>query len=158
MKYFIRLSHTDDLTGLSNFRYLKLYLKNTAKKYKIVLAIIDLNNFKKFNEISISKGDEVLIEFSNELNNLLISKAILFRYRMGDEFALVFHNKNKDEIISEIKMIKSYFKKYSFKCLPDMKDYRIDFCYGLSEIDNNSTNIDKLFEVAELELANGKRE
>jgi len=157
IQYFKKKSYIDEIMGLYNFRYLKLYLRKKTKKHQVGVVIIDINDFKKFNEQSISKGDEVLIEFSIELTNIIISKATLFRYRIGDEFALVFCNKNTEEILNEITNIKSYFENYSFRCLPLEKDYRIEFCYGMTEIKKNIANFDKIFEIAELELASQKK-
>jgi diguanylate cyclase (GGDEF)-like protein len=157
MLHFRKVSLQDELTKLPNFRQLNSFLRTKNKLNKQVIAIIDIDNFKDFNKISIHKGDEVLKEFSNELNNLLFSKAFISRYRLGDEFAIVYLNKSKDEVEKEILKVKSYFNNYSFKCLTENINYRITFCYGISLIQANLLTIETAFDIAELELAEAKR-
>ncbi|MFZ4398683.1 MAG: GGDEF domain-containing protein [Bacteroidales bacterium] len=154
MLYFRGKSMKDELTDLPNYRYLNLYLKKNLKRKKLRISILDINNFKEFNNINIHKGDEVLKEFSYQLKTLLTEDDIVCRYRLGDEFALVFHDKTKAEVIEEINNIIFYFNNYSFSCLAEMKDYRISFCYGVSDSENANT----FFENAEEELAASKME
>lgn len=157
MLHFMKKSRTDELTGLANYRYLKLYLKFNANRKNIGLVILDIDNFKEFNAISIHKGDEVLKEFSVALKTFFAKKAKIFRYRSGDEFALLFNNKSKEEIIKEVCLSKIYFNDYTFKCLADMQNYRINFCFGVSKLQSDVINYESYFDLAELELANAKR-
>ncbi len=156
---FMKKSVTDELTGLNNFRYLKLYLKNKRKNNQLGLAILDINNFKVFNNISIHKGDNILQEFSEEMKMLLGENVLICRYRLGDEFALVFLNKSKSEIQVALQVMITYFNTFFFKCLEeDMPDYSISFCYGISELATDEANFETLFYKAESELATAKRE
>jgi diguanylate cyclase (GGDEF)-like protein len=156
MLFFRKVSLQDELTKLPNFRQLNRYIKIKNKLHEQIIVIVDIDNFKEFNKISIHKGDEVLREFSDELSKLLFSKAFISRYRLGDEFAFVFLNKSKDEIENEIINIKSYFNNYSFKCLTENINYRIAFCYGISLLKPKSLNFEMAFDEAELELAEAK--
>lgn len=158
MLFYRKASLHDELTALPNFRALKLFLKSNLNFCYIGLVILDIDNFKDFNRINIHKGDEVLIEFSKVIKDLLNQNSNVFRYRLGDEFTLVFRNKSKEEIKIEMKKIQSYFQLYSFKCLPEKKNYRICFCYGISELAANYDKFNSLFETAEHELANAKYE
>jgi len=158
MMRFKKKSNTDELTGLSNFRYLKLYLKNNRKNNHLGLVILDINNFKEFNNLSIHKGDKVLKEFSEELKTLLNESVFICRYRLGDEFALVFRNKSKVEMVAGVDLVIAYFNNYAFRCLDDMPDYRMHFCYGLSELTSDAPNFEDFFDTAEMELATAKRE
>jgi len=156
MIYYRKITLMDEHTGIHNFRYLKSFLGKKSKNNQLSLVLLDINNFKEFNSISIHKGDEVLKEFADELKNFLSGEVVFCRYRLGDEFALVFRNRTIEEIIVEVNLISAYFNNYSFRCLDDNHQYRISFCFGVSEIKAAHYISDNLFEVAESELAAAK--
>jgi diguanylate cyclase (GGDEF)-like protein len=148
----------DDISNLPNYSYVKLYLNKNLSKKNIAIAILDINNFKTFNSISIHCGDNVLYEFAEEIKKLMYGTAIICRYRLGDEFVLIFNDTEREEIIANINIVQQYFSNYAFSCLPEMQDYRLGFCYGISEIKPETENQDSFLAVAELELAKAKRE
>lgn len=156
MLLYRKASLQDELTGLPNFRALKLLLKRKLKSKPIGIAILDIDNFKNFNRISIHKGDDVLKEFSAKISELISSDIRFFRYRLGDEFALVFLNCSSETMQEEMQKIKSFFQNYCFDCLPEMPDYRISFCYGVSQLAADCPDVDSLFEIAEQQLAIAK--
>ena len=158
MLFFKKLSSTDELTDLPNFSYLKSYLTKKNKKNQLALVILDINNFKAFNRISIHTGDMVLKEFSDVLKLFFKGKALICRYRLGDEFALIFLDKRKTEIEETMNLLTFFFKEYAFKCLSENKDYRISFCIGVSHLDADALNFNNFFDAAELELARAKRD
>ncbi|MFZ4412608.1 MAG: GGDEF domain-containing protein [Bacteroidales bacterium] len=158
MLFFKKLSSIDELTDLPNYSYLKSYLTKKKKTNQLALVVIDINNFKAFNRISIHTGDRVLKEFSDVLKQFFKEKALICRYRLGDEFALVFLDKRKTEIEETIRQLTSFLEKYAFKCLSENKDYRISFCMGMSHLDADAVNFDNFFDAAELELARAKRD
>ncbi|MEI6695576.1 MAG: GGDEF domain-containing protein [Bacteroidota bacterium] len=156
MLFFKKLSLIDELTDLPNYSYLKSYLSKKKKTNQLALVLLDINNFKAFNRISIHTGDMVLKEFSDVLKLFIKDKALICRYRLGDEFALVFLDKSKTEIEETIHLLTSFFEEYVFKCLSENKDYRIGFCMGISHLDADAVNFDIFFDAAELELAKTK--
>jgi two-component system, cell cycle response regulator len=89
-----RLSITDPLTGLWNFRYLSMSLGREierAQRFDRPLAVLmlDLDHFKDVNDTyGHGRGDEVLREFAGRLSEQIREVDTLARYG-GEEFVLV---------------------------------------------------------------------
>lgn len=158
VQYFRGLSLKDELTDLPNYRSLRNFITYSSKTKHLSFVLLDINNFKEFNSITIQKGDDVLREFSDVLKKMLDKDVFICRYRFGDEFAFVFQNKNISEIELTVKKLQHNLSEYEFKCLAEMKDYRLSFCYGTSVLDAGNTDADLLFKAAETELAMAKKE
>lgn len=88
------LSITDELTGLYNFRSFKEFLsreisRSNRKGYSIALLMMDLDNFKQFNDdYGHFSGNEYLKAVSEILKNHVRRYDIIARYG-GDEFAII---------------------------------------------------------------------
>lgn len=86
-----RLIHTDDLTGLHNYRYLQMILDqeiHRADRYglEFSLVFIDIDRFKEINDTrGHLAGSQALIEVAKLLQQSVREADILFRYG-GDEF------------------------------------------------------------------------
>ena len=84
----------DPLTGLYNYRYLQQQLEkmiqcSSNSHGKIALIMIDLDNFKTYNEImGHSSGDMLLQNVAGTIKNCLEEKEFAVRYG-GDEFTVV---------------------------------------------------------------------
>lgn len=154
MLKYRKASLQDEFSFLPNHRALINYLKKNKKK-DLNIAIIDIDNFKEFNKVSITKGDEVLKEFAEILKQKLSEKAFVSRYRFGDEFALVFCL--KFEVEKELNNLKDFFKTYQMNNLPEMPNYRIGFSYGISFYENTEKSFSKRLENAEHMLATEKK-
>lgn len=83
-----KLATLDPLTQLGNRRALTHYVKQQLKRKKALsLCAIDLKRFKQINDqIGYQVGDQVLVEFANQLS--LLKDCHAFRLG-GDEFVLV---------------------------------------------------------------------
>ena len=86
-----RLIHTDDLTGLHNYRYLQMILDqeiHRAERYglEFSLVFIDIDRFKAINDSrGHLAGSQALKEVAGLLRQSVREADILFRYG-GDEF------------------------------------------------------------------------
>ncbi|MCK9272279.1 GGDEF domain-containing protein [Candidatus Gracilibacteria bacterium] len=106
---------SDKLTGVSNRRALDEDLHNLfihklreSDPKNIVLALIDIDDFKKFNEDGgHAAGDKVLKDFSlymKEARNLRPGDGF---YRLGgDEFVIIFENTTTEQIINKLNSIR----------------------------------------------------
>lgn len=94
-----RLAHTDDLTGLRNKREFNNYFYETPSKGEnIGLLIIDVDLFKNYNDTyGHLKGDEVLRRIGEILRSLESETIKAFRIG-GEEFALLFYGRNRDQL------------------------------------------------------------
>ncbi len=96
---------TDPLTGLYTRATLPLRLQEEAERAgryqeSFSILIIDLDYFKSINDaFGHTRGDQVLVEFSQHLQSLLRGSDILYRYG-GDEFVLLLPKTNKQQAIA----------------------------------------------------------
>lgn len=87
------LAYLDELTNLPSRRALVQAMSTLGKRYCI--AMVDVDHFKKFNDkYGHDIGDQVLKKLASQLREVRSGKA--FRYG-GEEFALIFPNKNLHE-------------------------------------------------------------
>ncbi len=88
------LSYTDGMTGLHNYRFFKLRLKEELARARrngasLSLLILDVDSFKNYNDtLGHPAGDEVLRQLSNILKHMVRDNDIVARYG-GEEFALI---------------------------------------------------------------------
>jgi diguanylate cyclase (GGDEF)-like protein len=84
-----RLSLTDPLTGLSNYRYLKESLRREVERAtrfgrKLAVIALDLDRFKDINDTyGHAAGDAVLVEFARRLRAEI--REVDFAFRQGGE-------------------------------------------------------------------------
>ena len=89
-----RLTITDDLTGLYNYRYLMRFLQSEVKrclryKKKISLLFIDIDGFKQINDsFGHLVGSRALAEMGQVFRRILRQTDVVARYG-GDEFVIV---------------------------------------------------------------------
>jgi len=104
-----KLAYYDDLTSLPNRRMLKKVFTNRfilriGEQVKGgYLAILDIDNFKKYNDkLGHIAGDKLLVEFSKNLNKFLeLNYTSVELYRLsGDEFILLINNITEHDEIS----------------------------------------------------------
>lgn len=100
---FEKSSIIDDLTGLYNRRHFNKIFKSEigrahrSKKY-FTLAIIDIDNFKKYNDrYGHLSGDKALKEAANAMKSRL-HRASDYIFRLGgEEFGIIFLEESKEE-------------------------------------------------------------
>jgi len=88
------LSYTDGMTGLHNYRFFQLRLKEEIARARrnhtpVSQLIIDVDFFKNYNDtLGHLAGDEVLRQLSSILKNMVRDNDIVARYG-GEEFAVI---------------------------------------------------------------------
>lgn len=89
----------------------KEYDRAKRHKHNLVVAMVDLDNFKGFNDrFGHPIGDKLLATFSEAVNNILRGEDIKARYG-GDEFCLIFPETNTEQVSSVIGRIQSEYKR-----------------------------------------------
>ena len=110
-KKIYRKSIKDPLTGLYNRYYLEENMETLLCNLnydipKIVLAFIDIDNFKTINDTyGHAKGDEVLRSIGLEINSGIRSSDYAFRYG-GDEFVLIYSDMEPEAVLKIVERIK----------------------------------------------------
>lgn len=101
-----RLSYSDGLTGLPNRRkfddfYESAYQANALKERHMVLLMMDLDNFKSFNDTyGHLAGDDCLRLVSQAMLNMFPHKKDLVARYGGEEFSAVLQGYSKDEALA----------------------------------------------------------
>ena len=105
------MAYLDELTGLPARRSLNNELANLGKKY--VIAMIDIDHFKKFNDRYGHKtGDQVLKMIASKLKDIT-GGAKVFRYG-GEEFTAVFPGKSIEEALPHLEVYLRIIESTSF--------------------------------------------
>ncbi|WP_052344207.1 putative bifunctional diguanylate cyclase/phosphodiesterase [Bacillus ndiopicus] len=94
-------AYYDELTELYNRRALNKQWadhNNFKKTSNIALLLVDLDRFKKFNEsLGKQRSDRLLFEVSERFKSLRSEYCEVFRHN-GDEFVVIFHYEELDEV------------------------------------------------------------
>jgi diguanylate cyclase (GGDEF) domain len=160
LENILYMSRYDSLTGLYNRRYFREILNKTLNKVKIsdetfVICILDLNNLKIINDTyGHDAGDVVLRKFTSIFKGE-IGKNDVFGRTGGDEFTVIFINKNKTQVIDIMSKICTAIKNYFFDFNGDTKV--ISFAYGISEFNCDSDDVDELLKIADKRMYEKKR-
>lgn len=107
-----RLSSTDELTQLHNYRFFKDYLSTeTDTEQEIVqplaLVLCDIDHFKEWNDkFGHARGDEILAAVAELLRNTCRESDLVTRYG-GDEFAILAPNTNMEGALALAETIRT---------------------------------------------------
>ena len=103
-KHFAQLSVKDDITGIYNHRFFRLYIthrfssiKEGLSSEKFSLLMIDLDFFKKYNDTyGHLAGDDLLRKISQLFQDAVHEKDTTFRYG-GEEFVIFLDRADKKD-------------------------------------------------------------
>lgn len=116
-KNISEVAYKDPLTQIYNRRKMKEItdeIFNNNLEQDIYIAIIDLDNFKKINDkYGHPDGDKVLVKLVALIQKFIKEPDMLFRYG-GEEFTIIFNNKNKNEVLEILKRIKKHINDALF--------------------------------------------
>ena len=123
MKQVEERANIDELTGVYNRHAFKEYFNRKFRKaceynYNVGIAFIDVDEFKKYNDnYGHHEGDNCLKFVAREIKKLCTDKNILPLRYGGDEFLIMFINKDNDSIIAGLKQMrdKVYNSNYENK-------------------------------------------
>ncbi|MBP1924801.1 diguanylate cyclase (GGDEF)-like protein [Sedimentibacter acidaminivorans] len=125
----------DELTNIPNRRYINYYLNNTwkeslLKNETIALFMIDIDNFKKYNDYwGHLKGDVCLIKVANCIKDIQIHKNIFGRYG-GEEFIYSVKGITYDQALEVGNTIRKEVEKLSLDYMSNNKDMVITISVG----------------------------
>jgi len=153
----------DELTGIPNRRYIKYCLDKMWKKSLfdedlIVLFIIDIDNFKKYNDYwGHSKGDECLVKVANCMKNIQVKrKDILGRYG-GEEFIYCSKGVNYKKALELGNLIRHEVEKIGLNYMADDKRNVVTISVGgaLGKV-SDFNSISEMVIIADKELYKAK--
>ena len=156
------LSLTDELTSIYNRRYFDAQLKkeiDRARRYfrSLSLLIVDLNDFKKYNDtFGHQQGDFLLKGIALLLKNNLRGPDFVARYG-GDEFVIVMPETDKDDAIRLSERLHSEIERCSFNKTGTVKGEEISVSIGVATFPADSGDVDGLFSIADEQMYIMKR-
>ncbi len=156
LKQYIQLSQIDEMTAISNYRgFKKVISKKIKRKEEFTLAILDIDDFRKYNFKSYAFGDCVLMEFVKLLKQQLPANSFIARYKFGDEF-LIIVNDNLKNATEKIRIIQEKCKSITFKNIENQQPFYINFSFGTALFEESTDSLDSLLLRTEKELKENK--
>lgn len=152
------LAYYDPLTNLPNRRHFFDKLNNFEKTYHseqkdFTVIFLDLDNFKKVNDIHGHKGgDELLIATANKLRRCTAKGEFVARLG-GDEFIIIMPFTGMDSVEEKVKQIQNEFSK---PILFNGMNYTIGISAGYS-IFSKTKDIIKLMQKADEAMYENKK-
>lgn len=128
-------SKMEPATGLYNHKTFYEYLQNLIEQsekygFKLSLAVLDLDNFKRINDTyGHSLGDEVIKALSEIIKKNIRADDYAARYG-GEEFAIIFTDKGKEEAFEIAEKIRIQLNDI---IIDDMNNERFGVSIGVSE-------------------------
>lgn len=147
------MANLDPLTQLYNRRYLTQYLqkKIACGDSSFAVVLLDLDDFKSINDTyGHMFGDEVLQTFAKILLKHMKGHGIATRFG-GEEFMLVFHTTDKNELQKVLELCSIDFKEYGIVS----KNLPMTFSGGVSVFHHEDMLV-KLFNLADERLYEAK--
>lgn len=150
-------AHTDTLTSLWNHGYFQYkldeeLLKAKSKNYPISILMIDLDDFKKFNDTyGHIQGDEALRKVSEQLKKTVRDVDIICRYG-GEEFSVILPFTTKEEAFGVAEVIRKSLAENN------IVGYKFTVSIGLSSYPQDGMEKDALIRKADMALYKAKRE
>jgi diguanylate cyclase (GGDEF)-like protein/putative nucleotidyltransferase with HDIG domain len=132
-EHYQALSVMDELTGLYNHRFFQEKLQEFLQQDEpISLLMLDLDNFKRYNDIfGHPKGDKLLQELSEILKNNTPEDGVVCRYG-GEEFTIILPNIESNEALEIAENIRNSVAEFGFYGKADMPNKTITISIGVS--------------------------
>jgi diguanylate cyclase (GGDEF)-like protein len=131
----LELSNTDPLTGIFNRRYFmeaveKEFLRARRKRAPIILALIDIDHFKRVNDrFGHPQGDQVLVSLASVIQGELRRYDIIARYG-GEEFIVLLPETAPDEGIAVVERLRIAVENMTFPA--PLEQLRVTVSLGVS--------------------------
>ena len=173
-----RLAITDELTGLSNARYFRHFLSlivERARKmhFPVTLLLFDIDNFKKYNDqFGHVTGDDILKQVAALMRRCTRQHDLVARIG-GDEFAVVFWDKDgprqprtpkpaasyrpPQEPLQVFERFKGLISSEEFPLLGETGKGKLTVSAGLAVFPWDANSVDGLIEEADRRLMLGAK-
>ncbi len=165
-----RMAYRDELTGLPSRRALPDALAALRNRFSI--AMVDIDHFKKFNDRHGHHiGDQVLRMVAAKLGRVT-GGGRAYRYG-GEEFAVVFPGKSRDEVTSDLEELRSTIEETTFtvrgrdrprtkpkngkRKTPGKKNLTVTVSIGVAERNGRNTTPEKVLKAADKALYKAKK-
>ncbi len=158
-----RYALTDSLTSLHNRRHLEKYLpeeimRSARYKRPFSLALIDIDNFKAFNDnYGHPAGDKLLKNLACIMQSSVRKTDMVARYG-GEEFIIVFPELDKTTAIKVAEKIRLAVASHALS-MPDLEPYpSVSISIGLAVFPEDGNTVDDIVKKADIMLYKAKNE
>ena len=142
-------SRTDNLTRISNRYGLQDYFKEESNKPNKVLALFDIDDFKKINDVYGHIVGDYLLKRVAELASESLPNSFVSRYG-GEEFVAVI---NKDGFLEQLEAFKNKIEKYEFEY--EDRIYKLTITIGAASY-QEGMELEKWVDLADEKMYLGK--
>lgn len=152
----------DYLTEVFNYREFEKRLASLLRKqqkdtFHFSIALIDLDGFKRINDTQgYQVGDRVIKEYAQLIRSSIRSGDLLFRYKTGDEFVIIFPHTNEKGALSATERIRESIQNNVFHF--EGQSYQLTASIGLTSIYNQEITKERLISRLEEALKEAKKE
>jgi len=156
------IASKDELTGLYNSREFKVKLKKEIElasrhNLKFSLILIDIDSLKNVNDnYGYDTGDLLLKEFSKLVKSQIRISDVFFRYKNGDEFAILSSETESTLARTFVERIRSSVENYKFQVADKSKSFNITMSAGITDYKEKDDE-EKLIKRTEEALKNAKK-
>jgi diguanylate cyclase (GGDEF)-like protein len=156
-----RLSITDELTGLFNYRYLQQRLDDEierARRYSrsLSLLMLDADDFKKFNDThGHIAGDRALAELAQVLRTAVREIDVVCRYG-GEEFSVVLPETDAEGAFVVAEKVREAVAAHSFADANGVRGVRVTVSIGLATFPATAADQEELLRQADDALYTAK--
>ena len=160
LKYAISLenkiineSRTDELTQISNRYGLYDYFDQDLNKESKVLALFDIDDFKKINDVYGHVAGDMVLRKVAEITSEVLDDAFVCRYG-GEEFIVVLKANDKDGYFNRLETLRMSIENYVFKC--ENIKIKLTITIGAVGYDSDYT-LEKWVDLADEKMYSGKK-
>ena len=156
----------DNLTQLYNSREfdrrLSLEVEKAINSHQpLSLVLMDVDHFKSVNDnYGYKAGDLILVKLSDVLKSTARQKDVVFRYKQGDEFAILMLRTDVSEALALTERLQEELGSYNFPfpASPGGDDFvELTVSAGIISLDTGADTFETFAERAEMVLRQAKQ-
>src|SRR2546425_1057172 len=155
-----RLTFTDTLTSLYNYRYLRQFLLNEIRRcsrYNKTFSIlfIDIDWFKNVNDNhGHLAGSDTLVEIGHQFASLVRESDVVVRYG-GDEFVIILTETSPSDAETIAERVRKSVESHVFG-LDKERNVRITISIGIAGYPDHGSSVDELIRLADTAMYDAK--
>lgn len=161
IRYLTEFANLDGLTGIYNHRYfydciVDLFEHSVKHQKPLSLLMLDIDYFKKYNDIyGHKKGDELIKAITGVIQSALRPSDIFCRYG-GDEFCILLPDTDQKKAIDLAHKIRQTVYEVYYEGQEHLPNKNLTISIGVASINKETENYNELIEHADMALYRAK--